>query len=54
VAGWPVGDCDIKANSAQLELELGLSLAIFSCPMVTHCTNPARIPPPPPQNEGDK
>jgi hypothetical protein len=27
VAGWPVGNCDYVANSAQLKLELGLSLA---------------------------
>ena len=28
--GWPVGNCDYIANSAQLKLELGLSLAIVS------------------------
>ena len=28
--GWVVGLAEIKANSAQLELELGLSLAIYN------------------------
>ena len=34
VAGWPagrvVGNCDYIANSAELKLELGLSLAIMN------------------------
>ena len=34
--GWPVGSCDYIANSAQLKLEIGLSLAICHIMTITY------------------